>query len=152
MAHFRTTAEAERPVPAAKTTNPLQAGRRGYPGMVRPWFDPSHLRRAITFQAAHMSFIGLQAQLDQADSSNDRAANAERLLREAASATGPVDQIESLRPVVANLPARDRLIFQRRFLEHRTQAEIGHELGVTQMQVSRLLNRIMLQLRLALSA
>jgi RNA polymerase sigma-B factor len=63
-----------------------------------------------------------------------------------------IDQIESLRPVVDNLPARDRLIFQRRFLEHRTQAEIGHEIGVTQMQVSRLLGRIMLQLRLALSA
>ncbi len=63
-----------------------------------------------------------------------------------------VDQIESLRPVVANLPDRDRLIFQRRILEHRTQAEIGSEIGVTQMQVSRLLNRIMLQLRLALSA
>ena len=62
-----------------------------------------------------------------------------------------VDQIESLRPVVANLPDRDRLIFQRRFLDHRTQAEIGREIGVTQMQVSRLLGRIMLQLRLALS-
>ena len=62
-----------------------------------------------------------------------------------------IDQIESLRPVVDNLPARDRLIFQRRFLEHRTQAEIGHEIGVSQMQVSRLLGRIMLQLRLALS-
>lgn len=62
-----------------------------------------------------------------------------------------IDQIESLRPVVDNLPARDRLIFQRRFLDHRTQAEIGLEIGVTQMQVSRLLGRIMLQLRLALS-
>jgi RNA polymerase sigma-B factor len=62
-----------------------------------------------------------------------------------------IDQIESLRPVVDNLPARDRLIFERRFLEHRTQAEIGHEIGVSQMQVSRLLGRIMLQLRVALS-
>jgi RNA polymerase sigma-B factor len=62
-----------------------------------------------------------------------------------------IDQIESLRPVVDNLPARDRLIFERRFLEHRSQAEIGHEIGVSQMQVSRLLGRIMLRLRLALS-
>jgi RNA polymerase sigma-B factor len=62
-----------------------------------------------------------------------------------------VDQIESLRPVIDALPARDRLIFERRFLEHQTQAEIGHEIGVSQMQVSRLLGRIMLQLRLALS-
>ncbi len=62
-----------------------------------------------------------------------------------------IDQIESLRPVVDKLPARDRLIFERRFLEHRTQAEIGHEIGISQVQVSRLLGRIMLQLRMALS-
>jgi RNA polymerase sigma-B factor len=62
-----------------------------------------------------------------------------------------VDQIESLRPVVDNLSARDRLIFQRRFLEHQTQSEIGHEIGVSQMQISRLLGRIMLRLRVALS-
>jgi RNA polymerase sigma-B factor len=37
---------------------------------------------------------------------------------------------------------RERLILYLRFVEGRTQAEIGEEVGVTQMQVSRLLSRI----------
>jgi RNA polymerase sigma-B factor len=63
-----------------------------------------------------------------------------------------VDQLEVLRTAVADLPARDRLILSRRFVEHRTQAEIGQEIGVSQMQVSRLLRRILLVLGSALSA
>ncbi|WBQ08303.1 sigma-70 family RNA polymerase sigma factor [Kribbella sp. CA-293567] len=63
-----------------------------------------------------------------------------------------VDSIEALRPVVADLPDRDRLILHRRFVDHRTQAEIGAEIGVSQMQVSRLLREIILLLRSALVA
>ncbi|ADB33259.1 RNA polymerase, sigma 28 subunit, FliA/WhiG subfamily [Kribbella flavida DSM 17836] len=63
-----------------------------------------------------------------------------------------VDHIETLRPVVEDLPARDRLILHRRFVDHRTQAEIGEEIGVSQMQVSRLLREILLTLRAALAA
>jgi RNA polymerase sigma-B factor len=63
-----------------------------------------------------------------------------------------VDSIEALKPVVADLPDRHRLILHRRFIEHWTQAEIGAEIGVSQMQVSRLLREIMLTLRSALIA
>jgi RNA polymerase sigma-B factor len=63
-----------------------------------------------------------------------------------------VDQIEVLRPAVADLSARDRLILRRYFVEHHTQAEIGQEIGVSQMQISRDLNRIRVLLRSALSA
>ncbi|WP_432936236.1 sigma-70 family RNA polymerase sigma factor [Kribbella sp. CA-253562] len=63
-----------------------------------------------------------------------------------------VEHVETLRPVVDKLPERDRLILRRRFVDHRTQAEIGAEIGVSQMQVSRLLRQIMLVLRSALSA
>ncbi|GAA1520454.1 sigma-70 family RNA polymerase sigma factor [Kribbella lupini] len=63
-----------------------------------------------------------------------------------------VEHVETLRPVVAQLPERDRLILRRRFVDHRSQAEIGAEIGVSQMQVSRLLQRIMLLLRSALLA
>lgn len=48
-----------------------------------------------------------------------------------------------LAPVVRELSERDRRILHLRFFEGRTQQEIGEELGVTQMQVSRLLARIM---------
>jgi RNA polymerase sigma-B factor len=63
-----------------------------------------------------------------------------------------VDQVESLRPAVAKLAERDRLILRRRFVDHWTQAQIAAEIGVSQMQVSRLLHRILLGLRSTLAA
>ncbi|MBB6569635.1 sigma-70 family RNA polymerase sigma factor [Kribbella sandramycini] len=61
-----------------------------------------------------------------------------------------VDQIESLQRAVAGLPAREQLILRRRFSEHRTQAEIGAEIRLSQMQVSRLLGNIIARLQQAL--
>jgi len=52
-----------------------------------------------------------------------------------------------LEPVLRQLPERDRKIIYLRFFEDQSQKEIGAELGVTQMQVSRLLQRIMRILR-----
>lgn len=53
----------------------------------------------------------------------------------------------TLAPVVRRLPERHRRILYLRFFEDLTQEEIGHDLGVTQMQVSRLLSRILGDLR-----
>ena len=47
----------------------------------------------------------------------------------------------------STLTARERRILQLRFFEDQSQAEIGEEIGVTQMQVSRLLQRIFRRLR-----
>jgi RNA polymerase sigma-B factor len=55
-----------------------------------------------------------------------------------------------LAPVVNRLRPRDRNILQMRFVQDRTQQEIADILGITQMQVSRLLSRIMRDLRCAL--
>jgi RNA polymerase sigma-B factor len=52
-----------------------------------------------------------------------------------------------LAPVIRSLSERDRRILYLRFFEDRTQQEIGEEIGVTQMQVSRLLSRITAELR-----
>lgn len=52
-----------------------------------------------------------------------------------------------LEPLLRELGDRDRRIIHLRFTEGRTQQEIADELGVTQMQVSRLLSRILRQLR-----
>jgi RNA polymerase sigma-B factor len=57
-----------------------------------------------------------------------------------------------LAPVVRRLSERDRRILYLRFFEDLTQAEIGEDLGVTQMQVSRLLSRIMGEMRAELEA
>jgi RNA polymerase sigma-B factor len=53
----------------------------------------------------------------------------------------------ALQPLMRNLDARDRRILEMRFFGGSTQAEIGAEIGVTQMQVSRLLTRLLARLR-----
>lgn len=57
------------------------------------------------------------------------------------------DARAALGPVVRRLAPRDRRILGMRFFEDRTQQEIGDALGITQMQVSRLLTRILRDLR-----
>jgi RNA polymerase sigma-B factor len=52
-----------------------------------------------------------------------------------------------LNPVLRTLAPRDRLILNMRFYDGLTQREIAAKIGVTQMQVSRLLTRILGQLR-----
>jgi len=58
-----------------------------------------------------------------------------------------VENSESLTPLLAALDPRDRLILRLRFVECLTQKEIGDRIGVSQMQVSRLLNAVLGQLR-----
>jgi RNA polymerase sigma-B factor len=55
-----------------------------------------------------------------------------------------------LAPVVRELDPRDRRILELRFFGECTQQEIADEIGVTQMQVSRLLSGLMARLRSAL--
>ena len=57
-----------------------------------------------------------------------------------------------LGPVVSRLAERDRRVIELRFFEGLTQREIAEDIGVTQMQVSRLLSRILRDLRRSLEA
>lgn len=57
---------------------------------------------------------------------------------------------ESLKPLLAKLDPRDKQILMMRFFRGMTQSQIGDELGVSQMQVSRLLTRILSELRAGL--
>ncbi|WP_030319391.1 SigB/SigF/SigG family RNA polymerase sigma factor [Streptomyces flavochromogenes] len=63
-----------------------------------------------------------------------------------------IENLEALKPLVAALSARDRTILALRFGDELTQAEIGERLGLSQMHVSRLLSRILGDLRTALTA
>jgi RNA polymerase sigma-B factor len=49
--------------------------------------------------------------------------------------------------VLKHLPARERLILRMRFVDDLTQTEIAERIGLSQMQVSRLLRRSLEQLR-----
>jgi RNA polymerase sigma-B factor len=52
-----------------------------------------------------------------------------------------------LAPAVRALPEREREVLYLRFFKQQTQAQIAEEIGVTQMQVSRILARVLGQLR-----
>ncbi len=54
---------------------------------------------------------------------------------------------EALAPLVARLPDRERTILILRFFGNRTQSQIAEVVGVSQMHVSRLLDRTLRQLR-----
>jgi RNA polymerase sigma-B factor len=66
------------------------------------------------------------------------------------AAQGAVEARAMLAPVVGRLSDRDRRILLLRFFRGWTQQEIAEDIGVTQMQVSRLLSRIMSDLRTGL--
>jgi len=53
----------------------------------------------------------------------------------------------TLDPLLARLPHRQRQVVQLRFFDGLTQSEIARRLGISQMQVSRLLTRSVAQLR-----
>ena len=58
-----------------------------------------------------------------------------------------IESLTALRPLIAALDARDRHLLELRFGEELTQAEIGRRLGLSQMHVSRLLSRVLGELR-----
>ncbi|MFI1000137.1 RNA polymerase sigma factor SigF [Streptomyces galbus] len=63
-----------------------------------------------------------------------------------------IEYVESLKPLIAELAPRDRTILSLRFVANMTQSEIGDELGISQMHVSRLLSRTLVRLRRGLTA
>ncbi|MEU8776988.1 SigB/SigF/SigG family RNA polymerase sigma factor [Streptomyces sp. NPDC048606] len=90
--------------------------------------------------------------LDSAD--NDEPSTTARATRPLAERLGEVDpamelfeDFHTLAPLLEELDERDRLILRLRFGQEKTQAEIGAELGISQMQVSRLLSRTLTRLR-----
>ncbi|CAM5364033.1 MULTISPECIES: RNA polymerase sigma factor SigF [Streptomyces] len=61
-----------------------------------------------------------------------------------------VEDFHSLAPLIAGLDDRERRIIHLRFVEELTQAQIAEQIGVSQMHVSRLISRILKQLRVGL--
>jgi len=57
---------------------------------------------------------------------------------------------ESLKPLLDQLAPREKKILLLRFFKNMTQSQIAEEIGVSQMHVSRLLNRTLDQLRASL--
>ncbi|AZM89932.1 SigB/SigF/SigG family RNA polymerase sigma factor [Streptomyces sp. W1SF4] len=82
----------------------------------------------------------------QEDSERDPAAE-RASLGEEELAYDRIECLESLKPMLAVLPERERELLSLRFGQELTQSEIGARLGLSQMHVSRLLNRTLTRLR-----
>lgn len=63
-----------------------------------------------------------------------------------------VEVRESVKPLLQALGVREKRILLLRFFRNHTQAQIAEEIGISQMHVSRLLNKTLAQLRAALEA
>ncbi|WP_406087516.1 SigB/SigF/SigG family RNA polymerase sigma factor [Streptomyces virginiae] len=92
--------------------------------------------------------------LDTSAEGDEPSTTTSRTTRPLADRLGEVDpamelfeEFHTLAPLLEQLDERDRRILRLRFGEDRTQAEIGAELGISQMQVSRLLSRTLARLR-----
>lgn len=64
-----------------------------------------------------------------------------------ASHAGTIEVRDALRQAVGGLSERQRLVLRLRYVEELTQGEIGDQIGVSQMQVSRILRTIVERLR-----
>jgi RNA polymerase sigma-B factor len=60
------------------------------------------------------------------------------------------EQRAMLEPLLKTISARERLVVRLRFVEDLTQAEIGERIGVSQMQVSRLIRHALARMRAGL--
>jgi RNA polymerase sigma-B factor len=67
-------------------------------------------------------------------------------------ALAKVDDLMTLRVLLDELPPRDRRILALRFFRGWTQAQIAGDIGVTQMQVSRLITKVLARLKAGMTA
>lgn len=52
-----------------------------------------------------------------------------------------------LRQLLEELPEKDRLLIRMRYYEDKTQTQIAHQMGISQVQVSRMEKRILIRMR-----
>ncbi|MBQ0983926.1 RNA polymerase sigma factor SigF [Streptomyces sp. F63] len=84
--------------------------------------------------------------LDVPDTDEESPAVADTLGAEDDALEG-VEYRESLKPLLEELPPREKKILLLRFFGNMTQSQIAQEVGISQMHVSRLLARTLAQLR-----
>lgn len=85
--------------------------------------------------------------LDAGDSGDEGTLSMMDTLGEDDDALEHVENRESLKPLLAQLDPREKHILTLRFFRGMTQSQIATEIGVSQMHVSRLLNKTLVELR-----
>lgn len=99
--------------------------------------DPEQVLEALESAGAY-STVPLETDADDGPQS---------WLAEDDTALETVENREALRPLLEELPARERRILALRFVRGMSQSQIAAEVGISQMHVSRLLSRTLAQLR-----
>ena len=139
-------------VELAKATEELRS-RLGRTPTTRELSELMCLTEEEVIEARKASNGYTSSSLDAALSS-DAGAEGETVLADVIGSDDPglelVDDLSSLAPLIAELDERERKIIHMRYVEERTQAEIGEELGISQMHVSRLISRMLRRLRAGL--
>jgi RNA polymerase sigma-B factor len=97
--------------------------------------------------AGHTSSLDESAGDDDGGSGSDGRTRFAAALGQIEPEFDLVEHRESLAPLLAALPERERRILLLRFFGEQTQTEIAAQVGLSQMHVSRLLSRTLAQLR-----
>ena len=75
------------------------------------------------------------------------ASRAERMVAQTDEGFDRIDETMLVQDLLAQLPEREREVIQLRFFENLTQEEIAERIGVSQSYLSRILRRVLLDLR-----
>ncbi|MEU0437871.1 RNA polymerase sigma factor SigF [Streptomyces sp. NPDC006290] len=134
-------------VALAKATEELRS-RLGRTPSTRELSELMSLSEEEVIEARKASNGYTSASLDAAiTSSEDGEAALAAFIGVDDTALELVEDFNALAPLIAELDGRERRIIHMRFVDELTQAQIGEHLGVSQMHVSRLLNRTLTKLR-----
>jgi RNA polymerase sigma-B factor len=135
-----------------RTVTRLSVGERRSPsvGEIARALDASEERVLEALEAAAAYRAGsLDAPRAMASDEHDGESLADTLGAEE-SGFRRAEERATLEPLLARISARERIVLELRFAQDLTQAEIGERIGVSQMQVSRLIRQALTRLRAGL--
>jgi RNA polymerase sigma-B factor len=103
-----------------------------------------HVLEALEAGVAHQA-----TSIDQSPVGEDADATrrSERMLGQNDLGFAQIDRQVIITELLEDLPERDRQVIEMRFFQNRTQEEIATEIGVSQSYLSRILRRVLLDLR-----
>ncbi|WP_416045675.1 sigma-70 family RNA polymerase sigma factor, partial [Carbonactinospora thermoautotrophica] len=131
-------------------------GRRGSAPLMEVWHGlaRNRRRRPMVSLSEEEVLEGLESanaystlSLDVPEAGDEEAPAVADSLGAEDDALEGVEYRESLKPLLEQLPPREKKILLLRFFGNMTQSQIAEEVGISQMHVSRLLARTLAQLR-----
>jgi RNA polymerase sigma-B factor len=143
----RTVQQAQARITAVESDLCQELGRAPRPSEIADRLD---LDRDLVVEALAANGCFAPTSLDAAPA--DAEGGIGERLGEADASFDSAEARVALKPLLAHLDRRERIMLEMRFFKGSTQAEIGEVLGITQMQVSRLLSALLGRLRDELGA